>query len=117
MKTILIVDDSASIRQAVTTVLTSAGFEVVPCADGQEALAKLDGRKIHLIISDINMPVMDGITMTRELKKMPLYKFTPVIMLTNEFAKDKEAGVAKAWVVKPFQQDQLLSAVTKLVLP
>ena len=74
-------------------------------------------KKVHLIISDINMPVMDGITMTRELKKMPLYKFTPVIMLTNEFAKDKEAGVAKAWVVKPFQQDQLLSAVTKLVLP
>ncbi len=120
-KTILIVDDSASIRQVVGIALRGAGYDVVEACDGSDALNKLDGRKIHLVISDVNMPIMDGITFVKELKKHPKYKFTPVIMLTTESQEEKkkqgqEAG-AKAWVVKPFKPDQMLTAVSKLILP
>jgi len=120
-KTILIVDDSASIRQVVGIALRGAGYDVVDACDGSDALTKLDGRKIHLVISDVNMPIMDGITFVKELKKNPGYKFTPVIMLTTESQEEKkkqgqEAG-AKAWVVKPFKPDQMLTAVSKLILP
>ena len=120
-KTILIVDDSASIRQVVGIALRGAGYDVVEACDGSDALGKLDGRKVHLVISDVNMPIMDGITFLKELKKLPKYKFTPVIMLTTESQEEKkkqgqEAG-AKAWVVKPFKPDQMLTAVSKLILP
>ncbi len=120
-KTILIVDDSASIRQVVGIALRGAGYDVVEACDGRDALNKLDGRKIHLVISDVNMPVMDGIAFVKELKQHPKYKFTPVIMLTTESQEEKkkqgqEAG-AKAWVVKPFKPDQMLTAVSKLILP
>jgi two-component system chemotaxis response regulator CheY len=120
-KTILVVDDSASIRQVVSLALTRAGYEVITADDGQDALKKLDGRKIHLIISDVNMPVMDGITLIKEVKKKAEYKFTPIIMLTTESqpekkAEGKEAG-AKAWIVKPFQPPQMLDAVSKLISP
>lgn len=120
-KTILVVDDSASVRQVVGIALRGAGYEVIEGVDGADALKKLDGRKIHLIISDVNMPNMDGITFVREAKKLPAYKFTPIIMLTTESDETKkragqEAG-AKAWVVKPFQPPQMLAAVSKLVLP
>jgi len=118
---VLIVDDSASIRQVVGMTLKNAGYDVLEGVDGKDALTKLDGRKVHLIISDVNMPNMDGITFIREMKQHPSYKFVPVIMLTTEGAEDKkkagqEAG-AKAWVVKPFQPAQMLAAVTKLILP
>lgn len=120
-KTILIVDDSASIRQVVGMTLKGAGFEVIEAQDGKDALAKLNGQKIHLVISDVNMPNMDGITFVTELKKLPAYKFTPVIMLTTEGAEEKKeagrAAGAKAWVVKPFKADQMLTAVNKLILP
>lgn len=120
-KTILIVDDSASLRQVVNIALTGAGYSVVEARDGQDALTKLDGRKVHLIISDVNMPNMDGISFVKAAKQMPLYKFTPVIMLTTEAGEAKMnegklAGV-KAWVVKPFQPAQMLTAVSKLILP
>lgn len=120
-KTILIVDDSASIRQVVSIALKGAGYEVIDASDGQDALKKLDGKKIHLIVSDVNMPNMDGITFVKEVKKLPNYKFTPIILLTTESqpekkAEGKEAG-AKAWIVKPFQPPQLLDAVSKLILP
>jgi two-component system chemotaxis response regulator CheY len=120
-KTILIVDDSASMRQVISIALKDAGYELIEAADGNEALKKLDGTKIHLIISDINMPNMDGISFVREVKQNPKYKFTPIIMLTtevNQAKKDaaKEAG-AKAWVTKPFQPKTLLDAVSKLILP
>ncbi|MCW5625359.1 MAG: response regulator [Burkholderiales bacterium] len=120
-KTIVIVDDSASLRQVVSIALKGAGYDVVEAVDGKDALTKLDGRKVHLIISDVNMPNMDGITMVKEVKKNPNYKFTPIIMLTTEAEESKkregqEAG-AKAWVVKPFKPDQMLAAVGKLVLP
>ncbi|HEY9051592.1 MAG TPA: response regulator [Gammaproteobacteria bacterium] len=120
-KTILIVDDSRSLREVVAIALKGAGYDVIEAGDGKEGLSKLDGTKIHLIISDVNMPVMDGISMVKEIKTMPAYKFTPVIMLTTESGTDmkeagKEAGV-KAWVIKPFKPDQMLSAVSKLIMP
>ncbi|HWV09908.1 MAG TPA: response regulator [Pseudomonas sp.] len=120
-KTVLIVDDSASIRQVVGITLRGAGYEVVEGVDGKDALGKLDGRKVHLIISDVNMPNMDGIAFVKAVKQMPAYKFTPVIMLTTEAGDAKkqegQAAGAKAWVVKPFQPAQMLTAVSKLILP
>ncbi|MDR5015097.1 response regulator [Aeromonas veronii] len=119
-KTILIVDDSATIRQVVGMTLKGAGYEVMEASDGKEALNKLDGKKINLIISDVNMPNMDGITFVKEAKKLANYKFTPVIMLTTESQDSKkqegQAAGAKAWVVKPFQPEQMLAAVAKLIM-
>ena len=120
-KTIMVVDDSASLRQVVSIALKGAGYETIEACDGKDALSKLTGQKIHLIISDVNMPNMDGITFVTEAKKKAEYKFTPVIMLTTEAGEAKMnegklAGV-KAWVVKPFQPAQMLTAVSKLILP
>lgn len=120
-KTILIVDDSASLRQVVNIALRGAGYEVLEASDGIDALGKLDGRKFNLMISDVNMPNMDGITLVHKVKTMPSYQYLPIIMLTTESQdhvkqKGKEAGV-KAWVVKPFNPEQMLSAVSKLVSP
>jgi two-component system chemotaxis response regulator CheY len=120
-KTILIVDDSASLRQVVSIALKGAGYGVIEACDGKDALTKLNGQKIHLIISDVNMPNMDGITFVTEAKKLPAYKFTPIIMLTTEAGEAKkqagQAAGARAWVVKPFQPAQMLAAVSKLILP
>ncbi len=120
-KTIMIVDDSASLRQVVAIALRGAGYDVVEAQNGQDALSKLDGKKINLIISDVNMPVMDGISMVKDVKKLPAYKFTPIIMLTTEGADDKkkegQAAGAKAWIVKPFQPEQMLKAVSTLIAP
>ncbi|MFO0523373.1 MAG: response regulator [bacterium] len=117
----MIVDDSSSMRQVVGIALKSAGYDVLEGCDGRDALAKLDGRKVHLIISDVNMPNMDGITFLKEVKKHASYKFTPVIMLTTESQESKmnegRAAGAKAWMVKPFKPAQILDAVSKLVLP
>ncbi len=120
-KTILIVDDSASVRQVVGIALRGAGYEVIEGCDGKDALTKLDGRKVNLIISDINMPNMDGISFIKEARKLPAYRFTPIVMLTTESQESKkregqEAG-AKAWVVKPFQPPQMLAVVSKLIAP
>ena len=120
-KTVLIVDDSTSLRQVVHLALLQAGYDVIEAADGKEGLACLDGRRVHLIISDVNMPNMDGIAFVRAVKQLPDYRFTPIIMLTTEAQEDKKiegqmAG-AKAWVVKPFQPEQMLRAVSKLILP
>ena len=120
-KAILIVDDSASVRQVVSIALKGAGYDVIEGCDGKDALTKLNGQKIHLIISDVNMPNMDGITFVKEVKKLANYKFTPIIMLTTESQEGKkqegQAAGAKAWVVKPFQPAQMLTAVSKLILP
>ena len=109
-KTILVVDDSASLRRVVNLALTNAGYEVLEAGDGIDALQKLaglNGTKIHLIISDVNMPRMSGIDFVTELKKQGAYKFVPVIMLTTEGDDEvknegRVAGV-KAWVLKPFK--------------
>ena len=89
-KTVMIVDDSASLRQVLSITLKGAGYDVVEGCDGQEALSKLNGQKIHLIISDVNMPNMDGITFVKEVKKLPSYKFTPIVMLTTENQEEKK---------------------------
>lgn len=120
-KTILIVDDSISLRQVVSIALANAGYEVIEACDGKDALAKLTGQKIHLMISDVNMPNMDGISFLKAVRLLPNYKFTPVIMLTTEAGEEKkkegQAAGARAWVVKPFRPEQLLVAVSKLILP
>lgn len=120
-KTILIVDDSITLRQVVSIALKGAGYDVIEAGDGKEALAKLASAKVNLIISDVNMPHMDGITFVKEVKKQPNLKFVPIIMLTTESQESKkaegQAAGAKAWVVKPFQPQQMLAAVQKLILP
>lgn len=120
-KTVLIVDDSATMRQLISMTLKNAGYKVLEANDGADALTKLTGPKINLMISDVNMPVMDGITLIKKVKELPSYRFMPIIMLTTEAgdakkAEGKAAG-AKAWIVKPFQPDVLLSAVKTLILP
>jgi len=121
VKTILIVDDSASMRDVVGIALRAAGYAVLEGRDGRDALAKLTGQKIHLIISDVNMPNMDGLSFLKAVKELPTYKFTPVIMLTTESDESRmregQTAGAKAWVVKPFRPDRLLGAVQKLCLP
>jgi two-component system chemotaxis response regulator CheY len=118
-KRILIVDDSASVRQVANMALTRAGYEVVEACDGQDGLTKLSG-KVHLIISDVNMPRMDGLTFLKAVKANAEYKFTPVIMLTTEAGDEMKnqgrAAGAKAWIIKPFQPQTLIDAVSKLVL-
>jgi two-component system chemotaxis response regulator CheY len=120
-KTIMIVDDSASLRQVVGIALKGAGYDVIEGADGADALKKLTGQKVHLIISDVNMPNMDGITFVKSVKQLSAYRFTPIVMLTTESQDEKkregQAAGAKAWMVKPFNPPQLLSVVQKLVLP
>jgi two-component system, chemotaxis family, chemotaxis protein CheY len=120
-KKILLVDDSASVRQVAGIALRRAGYETLEATNGKEGLALLDGGKLNLIVSDVNMPVMNGIEFLKAVKQHPTSKFTPVIMLTTEAGDDlkqqgREAG-AKAWIVKPFQPQTLLDAVSKLILP
>ena len=118
-KTILVVDDSLAVRQLVGVVLKSAGYDVVDAVDGRDALAKLSAHKVHLIISDVNMPNMDGISFVKAVKALPNYKFVPIIMLTTESQETKkqegQAAGAKAWMVKPFKPDAMLQAVAKLM--
>jgi len=115
----MVIDDSAALRQTVLEALVDAGYEVIGAADGQEALGMLDGSKVDLMICDVHMPRMDGLTFVREVKRLADYRFVPVIMLTTESSeKSRLAGLtagAKAWVVKPFRPDQILHAVSKLV--
>ncbi|BAP40910.1 response regulator [Pseudomonas sp. 21LCFQ02] len=118
-KTVMIVDDSSSMRQLVKMSLTSAGHQVIEASDGRDALNKLTGQKINLIISDVNMPNLDGIGLVKAVKARPEYRFTPIMMLTTESEQSKkaegQAAGAKAWIVKPFQPQQLLAAVEKLM--
>jgi two-component system, chemotaxis family, chemotaxis protein CheY len=121
-KTILIVDDSTSLRTVVKLALSRAGYDVIEAGDGKEALAALEkAGKVNLIVSDVNMPHMDGITFVTQLKQNPRQKFTPVIMLTTESQQAKieqaKAAGARAWLVKPFNPPQLLDAVAKLIQP
>lgn len=119
-KTICIVDDSSSMRQLVKMTLKDTGYEILEAFDGQDALTKLEGKRVSLIISDVNMPRMDGITLLKTLKQDRNHRFTPVLMLTTESEQAKkaegQAAGAKAWMVKPFLPEQLLSAVQKLTM-
>jgi two-component system, chemotaxis family, chemotaxis protein CheY len=118
MKKILAVDDSASMRQMVTFTLKNAGFDVTEAKDGQEALDIAKTRQYDVIISDVNMPVMDGITLIKNLRQLPQFKFTPILMLTTESGSEKKmegkAAGATGWIVKPFNPDQLLAVINKV---
>lgn len=120
-KTILVVDDSSSLRIAVKLALAREGYDVVEAEDGRAALGKLDGKKYHLVVCDVNMPNLDGFGFVQAMKQMPAYKYVPVVMLTTETGADKKergkAAGAKAWITKPFQPPQLLDVVSKLVMP
>ena len=117
-KTIMVIDDSGSFRTVVKLALQKAGHSVVEAVDGKDALRKLDGTKIHLIVCDVNMPNMDGLTFLKEVKNLAAYKFTPVVMLTTESQEAKKAEGralgARAWITKPFQPSVLVDAVARL---
>lgn len=119
MATILAVDDSASMRQMVSFTLKGAGYNVVEAVDGVDALNKAKAQTFDCIVTDVNMPNKDGITLIKELRAMSNYKFTPMLMLTTESGMDKkqlgkEAG-ATGWIVKPFNPDQLLKTINKVM--
>ena len=119
MATILAVDDSASMRQMVTHTLKSAGYDVIDAADGSQGLAKAKQTQVNRVITDVNMPVMDGITLVKELRALPQYKFTPILLLTTEAGADKKAegkaAGATGWLVKPFNPEQMLATIKKVV--
>lgn len=120
MAKILAADDSASMRQMVGFTLKGAGHDVQEACDGKEALdiAK-SGKSFDLVISDVNMPNMDGISLIKELRQLPNFKFTPILMLTTESSGDKKAegkaAGATGWIVKPFNPDQLLATINKVL--
>ncbi len=118
-KTILNVDDSASIRQLVSFTLQKEGYQTIEAVDGQDALAKLKARAVDMVITDLNMPNMDGIELIEALRSDAAFKFMPIVMLTTESAATKkEAGKqagATGWIVKPFKPEQLIAVVKRLL--
>jgi len=119
MANVLVVDDSNSIRDMVSFTLKSAGFQTVEAKDGLEGLSKAQAGNFDLVISDVNMPNMDGIELCTELRKLANFKFTPILMLTTESSTDmkmrgKTAG-ATGWLVKPFNPDKLLATIKRVV--
>ncbi len=120
-KTVLVVDDSVSMRQMVTFTLSGAGYDVVEAGDGKEAVDKLHGgARPNLVITDLNMPHMDGIALIKAIRGMTSHKFTPILMLTTESADNKkkegQGAGATGWIVKPFNPEQMLATIKK-VLP
>ncbi|MCF6218919.1 MAG: response regulator [Gammaproteobacteria bacterium] len=119
MAKILAVDDSASMRQMVAFTLKSAGHEVVEAVDGKNALDIAKKQSFNLVITDVNMPNMDGLTLTKELRGLANFKFTPILILTTEAGGDKKvqgkAAGATGWLVKPFNPEQLLSTIKRVL--
>jgi len=119
MAKILAVDDSASMRQMVSYTLTNGGHDVTLANDGQEALNIAGGEKFDLVLTDVNMPIMDGITLTRELRGLQSYRFTPILVLTTESGTDRKmegkAAGATGWIVKPFNPEQLIAVIRKVL--
>ena len=116
---ILTVDDSSTMRQMITFTLKGGDFDVLEAGDGVEALEVAQGKKLALIITDVNMPCMDGITLVHRLRALPEFKFTPILVLTTESdasmkQKGKEAG-ATGWIVKPFSPEKLMDTVNKVI--
>ena len=116
---IMTADDSASIRQMVSFTLKDAGYEIVEAVDGKDALEKIGAKKIHMLITDLNMPNVDGIELIREVRSRSEYKFMPIIMLTTESQAGKKqegkAAGATGWIVKPFKPGQLIAVVKKVL--
>jgi two-component system chemotaxis response regulator CheY len=119
MASILAVDDSASMRRMVAETLKQAGYDVIEAEDGKVALDTARSKPVSLVLTDVNMPNMDGITLTRELRGLPSYKFTPILVLTTESSVEKKqqgkAAGATGWIVKPFNPDTLLATIKKVI--
>jgi len=118
-KRIMTVEDSTSLREMISFVIQEAGYEVVEAKDGQDALAKLKNSPVDMVITDLNMPVMNGIELTKSLRSTQTYKFIPIVFLTTESQVQKkeaakEAG-ATGWIVKPFKPEQLLKVIKKVL--
>lgn len=118
-KTILSVDDSASIRQMIAFTLEAEGYKVETAVDGEDGLQKAKGANYDMVLADLNMPRRDGISLIRELRTLPDYRFTPLVMLTTETQEGKKnearSAGATGWIVKPFEQNQLLAVVRKVL--
>jgi len=118
-KIIMTADDSASIRQMVSFTLKDAGYEVVEAVDGKDALNKLNGSKVNMLITDLNMPNMDGIELIKQVRAKSEFKFIPIIMLTTESQAEKKqrgkAAGATGWIVKPFKSEQLIAVIKKVL--
>lgn len=118
-KKILVIDDSESIRELVGMILENAGYEVERADDGQQAITRLDGREFNLILTDLNMPNMDGISLIKHVRTMDRYKTLPIIMLTTEsqtsFKDEAKAAGATGWIIKPFVGDKLLDVLKKVI--
>ena len=119
MKTVITVDDAATIRKMVGFSLKSAGHNILEAPDGETAYQMLSSRSVDLVIADVNMPRMDGIELTRRLRRLPNYQKTPIVLLTTETDPEKKnqgrAAGASGWIVKPFSQQQLLAIVARLM--
>ncbi len=119
MAEILIVDDSASMRNMVTTTLQTAGHQVTDAADGVIALGSAKGKKFDAVVTDLNMPNMDGIELIKQLRSLPNYKYTPILLLTTESSADKKASGKSAgatgWLVKPFNPEKLLATIDRVL--
>ncbi len=119
MAKIFAVDDSVSMRRLVAATLTEAGHTVIEAGDGEEAFSMAQSQSVNLVITDVNMPKMDGITLVGKLRTLPSYKFTPILVLTTEVDATKK-GIAKeagatGWLVKPFDPDKLLATIKKVL--
>ncbi|MEA1672030.1 response regulator [Nitrospirillum sp. BR 11163] len=118
-KTVLSVDDSSSVRQMVKLTLSGAGYNVVQASDGAEGLAKAKDTTVDLVVTDLNMPVMDGLDLIRALRQLPAYRGVPILFLTTEsdagMKQAAKAAGATGWITKPFQQEQLVAVVRKVL--
>ncbi len=118
-RTIVTADDSASVRQMVSFTLRQAGYEIIEAVDGRDALAKINSATVHMLITDLNMPNMDGIELIRQVRAAPSGRYMPIIMLTTESQESKKqegrAAGATGWIVKPFKPDQLVAVVKKVL--
>jgi two-component system, chemotaxis family, chemotaxis protein CheY len=119
MKTILTVDDSASIRQMVKITLSAAGYRVIEAGDGREGLTQANSNSVNMIVTDLNMPVMNGLEFIRALRQLPSYRGVPIVFLTTEsddaLKQQAKAAGATGWITKPFKQEQLLAVAKKLL--
>jgi two-component system, chemotaxis family, chemotaxis protein CheY len=119
MKKILAVDDSPSIRQMVKLTLSKAGYEVTEANDGADGLRKAQANLVDMVVTDLNMPVMNGLGLIRELRKLSAYRGVPILFLTTEsdpeMKKQAKAAGATGWITKPFQQDQLVAVIKKVL--